>query len=262
MKILVSIFFILVTLTSASNNKIEASLNMVVQTWNEANNKKDTVMLSRLYAPKVTYYGSKLSKSKCIRDKKRFFKKYPLFFQSIDNIRYISLTPRLHKISFNKYVQIKPSKQPKMYPSYLLVDTSSSLPVITEEGDAVTDRNLKRKSAPRTFSFNGIHQIQGTVEQVKYYGPPGFGENPKEDKLLTAYILKLNKPIKVIEANPNELNYTTTATEVQLFAFDFLELLDIAEKNHQQVTLSGEFFSAHTGYHIRDLLMDVKSVKF
>ncbi len=261
MKILISICFIFITLIYA-NNKIEATINMVVQGWNEANNEKDTDMLSRLYAPKVTYYGSKFSRSKCIKDKNRFFKKYPHFSQSINNISYISLTPRLHKVSFDKYVQIKPHKQSKMYPSYLLVDTSSSFPAITEEGDAVTDKNLKRKSTPQTFTFNGIHQIRGTIKKVKHYGPPGFGENPQEDRLLTAYILKLNKPIKVIESNPNELNYTTTATEIHLVAFDFLSQLDVAEKQHKQVILNGEFFSSHTGYHIRELLMDVKSIKF
>jgi len=40
-----------------------------------------------------------------------------------------------------------------------------------------------------------------------------------------------------------------------------LSQLDSVEKRHKQVILNGEFFSSHTGYHIRELLMDVKSIK-
>ncbi len=141
------------------------------------------------------------------------------------------------------------------------IDTSSSFSASTEEGDIVTDKNLNRKSSIKTFTFDGIHQIRGIVRKVKYYGPPGFGDNPKEDKLLTATILKLDRPIEVVETNPDGVNTTTTTTEVQLAAQGFYGQLDAAEKRHKEVTISGEFFSAHTGYHIRDLLMLVESVR-
>ena len=263
MKIFVTICLLLITFSHADNSENpEVDLMRTLQGWNDANNAQDTDALSRLYASKVIYYGSKFTRNKCIKDKKRFFKKYSYFSQSIKKITYTSLTPRLHRITFDKYVRITPNKGVKMYPSYLVVNTASAFPAIVEEGDVVTDKNLKRKKNIKSFSFNGTHKIKGIIKKVKHYGPPGYGENPREDMLLTAYILKLNHPIKVIESNPDEMNYTTTATEIQLLAFDFLELLGIAAKKHKKVTLNGEFFSGHTGYHIRDLLMDVKSVKF
>ena len=262
MKKLLSIFIFFTTLIFAQPNDVESKVMMVLQSWNEANNAKDTDTLSRLYASKITYYGSKLSRTQCIEDKKRLFKKYPHFSQIIKDTKYISLAPRLHKVLFEKHVRIKPNEKIKVYPSYLIIDTSSTFPAIAEEGDAVTDKNIKKNKAIKTFTFDGIHSVQGTIEKVKSYGPPGFGEDPEHDQKDTAYILRLPQPIRVIESDPNEeINHTTTATEIQLVAFEFIKKLDVAATRHQKVVLAGEFFSGHTGHHIRELLMDVKSVK-
>ena len=259
MKTLIAICLLLITTVYGSS---QDKITMVLQGWNQANNDKDTDTLSRLYASQVTYYGSKLSRSKCIKDKKRLFRKYPNFTQSVSNVHTLSLTPRLHKVSFNKYVRIEPNGKNKMYPSYLVINTASSFPSIVEEGDRVTDKNLKKKTHSKSYTFEGQYTIRGKIIKVQHYGPPGYGENPSEDSHLTAYILKLNKPITVVANDSDGIDFTTTTTEIQLVAFDYLKQLDNVAKSGSQVTLTGEFFSAHTGYHIRDLLMDVKSAKF
>ena len=261
MKKIITVFLIVAAAVFAQSNDTEAKIKMVLESWNEANNAKDIDTLSRLYSSRMIYYGSKLSREKCLRDKKRFFYRYPYFSQSVKNVHYASLAPGLEKISFDKYVRTKPNSQLKMYPSYLLVDTSSPFPAIVEEGDVITDRNLKRRKRIQTFSFRGIHQISGIVEEVKYYGPPGYGDNPKEDKLMTAYVLKLEHPIRVVDSNPDSFNETVTTTEVQLVINNFA-LFDKARRNHHRITVNGEFFSANTGHHIRKLLMDVKSLKY
>ncbi len=260
MKLFISICLMLAVFSSAYGEEAESKSMMILQSWNEANNAKDAHTLSRLYATEVTYYGSKLSQDKCIKDKKRFFKKYPSFSQKIKNPNYAVLTPRLHKVSFEKHVQLNSNGKTKMYPSYLLIDTSSSFPTIVEEGDKITDTNIDRNHKTPTYTFSGVHSITGYIEEVPYYGPPGYGEDPKHDKKLTAYILKLDNPIKVIEKEPDELNFTTTTSEVQLVVHDF-SIFNKARKDHQKVIIKGEFFSGHTGYHVRDLLIDIKSIK-
>lgn len=260
MKLFISICLMFAAFSSANGKEVESRSMMVLQNWNKANNAKDTQALSRLYASRITYYGSRLSKGICIKDKKRFFGKYPYFSQKIENPSYISLTPRLHKISFEKYVQLSPNGKTKIYPSYLLIDTSNAFPTIIEEGDKVTDTNIKRNQKAHTYSFSGIHSLTGHITEVQYYGPPGYGENPKYDKKLTAYILELDAPIRVIEKDPSELNFTTTTSKIQLVIHDF-SAFNKARKNHHKVIVKGEFFSGHTGYHIRKLLMDVKSIK-
>lgn len=258
---LFSIFLLLnITLFAQSNNN-ENKLMMVLQSWNDANNAKDTDTLSRLYAQKITYYGSKLSRKKCIKDKKRLFRKYPHFSQSTQNTAYTALSLQFYKIIFDKHVRIKPSSKNKVYPSYLLVDISSSFPTIVEEGDSVTDKNIKRKSAIPTYTIGGTHELKGKIETVLQYGPPGYGEDPQNDQRLTAYILKLDSPINAVALNGDEISFSTQTTEVQLVAFDYLSQLKRAASRGTTLTLRGELFSAHTGYHIRDVLMNVKSIK-
>lgn len=207
---------------SVQSNSTEAKLMKILQNWNDANNAKDADTLSRLYASKITYYGSNQSHKKCIKDKKRLFKKYPYFSQSIQN---------------------------------------AAFSAIIEEEDGITDKNIKRKNSMPTYTLGAIHELKGRIEKVFHYEPPGYGEDPKNNQKLIAYILKLDTPINVVSPEGDDLGFTTKTKEVQLLAFNYLTRLEKAAKKGKVVTLSGEFFSAHTGYHIRDVLMDVKALK-
>jgi len=126
-------------------NSENSSVKDVVYYWNKINNQRDTKKLFSLYAPEVLYYGKTLKDSSCIKDKRRFYKKYPFFSQSIDNLYVVKLDDDLYKIYFDKYVKIKENGKIKNYPSYLVVGYVNSVPFIFVEGDTVTDRNLLRK---------------------------------------------------------------------------------------------------------------------
>lgn len=119
----------------------------------------------------------------------------------------------------------------------------------------------EKKSSSKSFTFDGKHKIIGTVDKVIYYGPPGYGEDPLNDKKLSAYILKLKNDITVTASSSDELNYTTKTNEIQLVTADFLVQLNSAFNAQKKVSIEGVFFSSHTGSHIRKLLIDVKSVK-
>jgi len=127
------------------NNNLETTLSEIVLKWNTAVSTRDTDSLFNLYGYNVLYYGSELSDNKCIEDKNRFYKRYPYFTQSIENIIYEKISTNLYKISFDKLVKLKKSKGIKHYPSYLVIDTSYSSPLIMVEGDTVTDAILLRK---------------------------------------------------------------------------------------------------------------------
>ena len=117
-------------------------------------------------------------------------------------------------------------------------------------------------STMATYSFSNIHKISGDVEKIKVYGPPGYGETPEIDTKELAIILKLKKPISVICTDPEEeIDFDTNASEIQLVAFDFEDQINIAIKNHRQVMVKGEFFSAHTAHHVRKLLINVKHLQ-
>jgi len=247
---------------NAGNTIIENAVYRVVSSWNIANNNRDTERLYYLYAPQVIYYGTKLSRDLCMADKRRFFIQHPFFYQYISNIRYTPITQRLYKVSFNKYVRLNPNRSFRLYPSYLVIDLADIYNGnIVEEGDSITDRNLQQNSI-QTFSFEGIHQIRGIIKSVQFYGPPGFGEFP-EDKPSTAYIIKLYKPIMVVNNTGDELNETTITDKIQLVLSPNLwEIIKAIKDKNIPVIVSGEFFSAHTAHHIRKLLINVKSITF
>lgn len=159
-------------LTCLSAGEIENKMNMVLQSWNKSNNTQDTKTLIKLYDINVKYYGANLSRGKCIIDKKRFFKKHPHFAQTISNPVISLYDDDIYKISFDKLVQIKINGEKKYYPSYLLVKNSSS-PVIVEEGDAVTDKNLKR-SLPGNQTKQMTTNKNATSSNLPFIGMRNF----------------------------------------------------------------------------------------
>jgi len=122
-----------------------SSVENVVYYWNKITNNRDMDKLYNLYAPRVLYYGKDRKDTSCILDKKRFFKKHPLFHQNIDNLRTVRLGNNLYKVYFDKYVKLNENSRIKNYPSYLVVGYYSGIPYIYVEGDKITDRNLLKK---------------------------------------------------------------------------------------------------------------------
>ena len=57
--------------------------------------------------------------------------------------------------------------------------------------------------------------LVGTVMQEHRFGPPGYGETPKEDERLTIYLLHLGRPFDVCAVDvhdkpPNTIHHLTT----------------------------------------------------
>lgn len=134
-----------------NSDSIENLLTDTIYAWDSAINKRDVNALFNLYGYEVLYYGSKFTDEKCIKDKKRFYKKHPLFSQTINNITYSRISENLYKVSFKKNVKYSDSKPTKKYPSYLVISTTSTPPSILVEGDKVTDRNLLRRYKNKNY---------------------------------------------------------------------------------------------------------------
>jgi len=123
----------------------KTSISDIVYYWNDLVSSRKTDSLFNLYAPKVLYYGSEMSDKACIKDKKNFYKRYPFFSQSIDNLHIVNISKNLYKVYFDKYVRMKENSKIKNYPSYLLIGYVFGRPYVFVEGDSVTDKNLLKK---------------------------------------------------------------------------------------------------------------------
>jgi len=133
--------------------------SVVLKDWNKAHNHRNMKLLSKIYSSELTYYGKKLTRKQCIKDKKRALRKYPDFYQHIEEINYSKITPNLYKVTFTKFVRLTISGETTLYPSYLVIDTSTSS--ILVEGDDVTDKNIKVKDITKK-------QVKNTENDKKY----------------------------------------------------------------------------------------------
>ncbi|MEA2029596.1 MAG: hypothetical protein U9N49_11560 [Campylobacterota bacterium] len=264
------IFYSLLLLVSFIHaNSIEKELYKSVVQWNHANNAKDLRTLSTLYDRRLTYYGEKMRQKKVLHNKKRFFARYPYFTQTLKHIEYTKLTPRLYKVTFDKFVQLKQNRPPKRYPSYLLIDTSSPVPLITEEGDRTSDRkketkhnnayntHIKAKKLKRYF-FDKSATLQGKIHLRKQYNSPNH--NGILDRGAKAYILKLPRAIKVINRDRNQQrNKAIIIDEIEISVQNY-KLLKLAMKHNLTVSLTGEFSSQQRRDHGRKLLIETQSI--
>lgn len=87
--------------------------------------------------------------------------------------------------------------------------------------------------------------LEGTIKSRRVWGPPGFGETPKQDTRTTIYVLKLKKPKKAAELSlgaPSNEKPPKEYSEVQLFC-DSIKFPRCAAAVHssvgREVTVSG-----------------------
>ena len=61
-------------------------------------------------------------------------------------------------------------------------------------------------------------RLVGIVKQEQRFGPPGYGETPKEDERLTIYVLRLERPFDVcaldVHTDPSHTIHHVTAMEL------------------------------------------------
>ena len=92
------------------------------------------------------------------------------------------------------------------------------------------------------------------------YGPPNYGEDPKHDKKIAYFVIKLDKPINV-KGNPqNELNVDSIKgiKEIQLepmYEINWKELLG------KKVIISGKLHEKIFGSDYTDVLIVVNKIK-
>ena len=244
--------------TEVSN---KAQFVALVEEWNKANSSKDIEALRQLFDDDVIFYGSKMSKDACMDDKMSLFKKKADFYQQIyGDVEVETISATEVKCIFVKRVTV--GGQTTDYPSYLNFRKIGGKWKISVEGDLVTDKILADKSFKskyanlREYQFNTPSSVvYGTVVTETYYGPPGYGEDPKHDSKERFYMLLLDKPIDVIADFDDEFSTTTNdITKIQLVPNSDMNNSYV----NKFVKLTGDFFYWHTGHHHTEVLLDVE----
>ncbi len=139
-KLTITLLMLFLTIFANAYNKNDVE-NIVVY-WNKACNEQDISKFKTYYADKLIYYGKELSKSQAILDKIRIYKKYRKFNQYISSpITQIKYSSGIIKCEFNKSVQVN-NKNPRAYPSYILIREIHGRYFIVGESDLLTDNKL------------------------------------------------------------------------------------------------------------------------
>lgn len=109
----------------------------------------------------------------------------------------------------------------------------------------------------KCFEYGPEVRLQGHVVLRTFYGPPGYGENPKTDSRETQAILKLDRPI-CTEANPREYeDAEENQKEVTLIPPSGMGFSKLVGRS---VSVNGTLFHSHTGHHHTAVLIDVKRI--
>lgn len=114
--------------------------------------------------------------------------------------------------------------------------------------------------AADTYKFEPtVVNLTGKLVKKKFYGPPGYGEDPKTDRKELASILLLSHPIKVVAEKSDQFNETRdNIKEIQLINVKRIVLSPFFQKN---VKVTGKLSAAITGHHHTDVLIEIDDIQ-
>jgi len=134
---------------------------------------------------------------------------------------------------------------------------------VSPKNDTIVSNNPAPPATQKDFQYEpAISVISGTIATEMFYGPPGFGENPKTDKKEDIYLLVPDQPVNVIgPADQNEEDNNTTKNNIVKIQLIFPETINPVDYKNKKVRLSGTFFGPETGHHHTDVLLDVQKLE-
>ena len=103
--------------------------------------------------------------------------------------------------------------------------------------------------------------VEGTLITRMYYGQPGYGEDPENDAKEYPYILQLDKPINVKAQEGDTMNSDKfDVKEIQVVPLGEEDLKSVDKYLDKRIKIEGTLFSALTGHHHTEVLIEVKRI--
>lgn len=120
-----------------------SKLKELVHRWNNGLNNRSAAEVAALYADRLTYYHSVISKWDAESSLNDFFYKNPGFYQQVTSeITFEKVNDNMITCNFQKTATLNGKKTD--YPSYLKFSKQGDDWKIVEEGDKITDYNLNK----------------------------------------------------------------------------------------------------------------------
>lgn len=119
-----------------------------------------------------------------------------------------------------------------------------------------------RTKEDQDYKFEpNVSIVEGTLITRMYYGQPGYGEDPENDAKEYPYILQLDKPINVKAQEGDIMNSDKfDVKEIQVVPLGEEDLKSIKKYLDKHIKIEGTLFSALTGHHHTEVLIEVKRI--
>jgi hypothetical protein len=141
--------------STASPAPTTTGARAVVERWNGAHNAHDLEILASLYAPKVVFYGTELTKAACVEKKRRAFATSPDYTQSI---RDATFEPAEGGKTFVRLVKTSTTQgKSSNYPAIIVVDASGA--IVEESDDLPEDWCLDKKTQGLALDAQGNDRV-------------------------------------------------------------------------------------------------------
>ena len=102
--------------------------------------------------------------------------------------------------------------------------------------------------------------LTGTLKNDKvFYGPPGYGQDPKHDEKEVPERLVLEVPIAIEPVKGDRFNQAVK--DVKELTIVHGKVKDVRPFLDQRVKAIGKLFEAHTGHHHTPALIDLESLE-
>ena len=113
-------------------------------------------------------------------------------------------------------------------------------------------------AAPACLPYGPVPvTLHGTVQRVKAYGPPGFGETPRQDSREDFDGLKLDQPLCTIADARGTQDAEANIPLLQML----FDQGHPALRPGQRIVVTGTLFHADTGHHHTSVLIEVASLQ-
>lgn len=125
------------------------------------------------------------------------------------------------------------------------------------------EQNVMDSELKEEYYFEpNVSIIEGRLITRLHYGPPRFGEDPDNDEQRYPFILLLDEPINIIAEDTDTLNSNkSNVSEIQL-VLKGKPYVDMAKQyKNKYIRVQGTLFTAFTGYHHTEVLIDVDEIK-
>lgn len=103
--------------------------------------------------------------------------------------------------------------------------------------------------------------LTGTIRTVTFPGPPNYDSIKSGDEAEHCWILFLDKPVSVLPKKESKEYFEDPLQKVQKIQLVIHSDLKLKVIKNHHVRITGTFFSAHTGHHHTEVLMEVNRIE-